>query len=162
MLKVRLGSRHNHSLVIAPHLPSPDFPSPPTDVVTRTLQVYSRCPCPPIGPFVESSFMQSSSPAPVLQPYDDLPIAIWKGTHSTSNPYPVYNFLRFHRLSLPYSACVSTCLLSLPLTALVRLFLTWAGDRKWLRKWVLFTPMAHESLSLFLLASLLLVVVRSI
>ena len=52
--------------------------------------------------------MPQSSPAPVLQPSNDLPITIWKGTRSTSNPHPVYNFLSFHRLSLPYFAFVST------------------------------------------------------
>ena len=89
-------------------LPSPDFPFPPTDVVTRPLQVYTCRPCPPTGPRVDSSLTPKSSLAPVLQPSDDLPIAIWKGTCSTSNPHPVYNFLSFHRLSLPYFAFVST------------------------------------------------------
>ena len=45
-------------------LPSPDFPSPPTDAVTRPLQVYTRRPRPPPGPFVEASSMSQSSPAP--------------------------------------------------------------------------------------------------
>ena len=52
--------------------------------------------------------MPQSSPAPVPQPFDDLPIAIQKGTHSTSNPHPVYNFLSFHHLSLPSFAFFST------------------------------------------------------
>ena len=89
-------------------LPSPDFPSPPPDVVTRLLQVYTRRPCPPTGPRVDSSLMPQSSPAPVPQPSDDLPTAIRKGTRSTSNPHLVYNFLSFHRLSLPYFPFVST------------------------------------------------------
>ena len=89
-------------------LPSPKFSSPPTDVVTRPLQVYTRCPRPPIRPLVDSSSMSPSSPGLVLQPSDDLPIAIWKGTLFTCNPHPVYNFLSFHRLSLPYFAFVST------------------------------------------------------
>ena len=89
-------------------LPSPDFPSPSTDVVTRPLQVYTHRPRPPTRPCVDSSLMPQSSPAPVPQPSDDLPIAIQKGTCSTSNPHPVYNFLSFHRLSLPYFAFVST------------------------------------------------------
>ena len=38
-------------------LPSPDFPSPPIDVVTRPLQVYTRRPRPPTGPHVDSSLM---------------------------------------------------------------------------------------------------------
>ena len=74
----------------------------------RPLQVYTHRSRPPIGPFVESSSMSQSSPAPVLQPCDDLSIAIQKGTRSTSNPHPIYNFLNFHRLSLPYIVFVST------------------------------------------------------
>ena len=88
-------------------LPSPDFPSP-TNVVTQPLQVYTRRPRPPTGPRVGLSLMPQSSPAPVLQPSNDLPIVIWKGTRSTSNTRPVYNFLSFNRLSLPYFAFVST------------------------------------------------------
>ena len=88
-------------------LPSPDFPSPPPDVVTRPLQVYTRRPHPPTRPRVDSSLMPQSSPAPVPQPSDDLPIAIRKGIRSTSNPHPDYNFLSFHSLSLPYFAFVS-------------------------------------------------------
>ena len=41
-------------------------------------------------------------------PVDDLPIALHKGTCSTRNPYPIYNFLSFHHLSPPYCAFVST------------------------------------------------------
>ena len=91
-------------------LPFPNFPSPPSDVVTRPLQVYTRCPRPRslTGPLVESSSMPQSSPTPVPQSSDDLPIVILKGTHSTSNPHHVYNFLSFHRLSLPYFVFVST------------------------------------------------------
>ena len=89
-------------------LPFPDFPSPPPDVVTRPLQVYTCRPRPPTGPRVDSSLMPLSSPAPVPQPSDDLPIAIRKGTCSTSNPHPDYNFLSLHRLFLPYFAFVST------------------------------------------------------
>ena len=82
-------------------LPSPDFPSPPIGVMTR-LQVYTRRPRPPIGPHVDSSLMPQSSHALVPQPSDDLPTAIRKGTRSTSNPHPLYNFLNFHCLSLLY------------------------------------------------------------
>ena len=89
-------------------LPSPDFPSPPTDVVTRLLQVYTRRPSPPTGPLIKLSSMSQSSPAPVLQSSDNLPITIRKGTHFTNNPHLVYNFLNFHYLSLPYFVFVST------------------------------------------------------
>ena len=95
-------------LYIPLDLPSLDFPSPPTDVVTRPLQVYTRRPRPRTWSLTESSSMPLSSPAPAPQPPDDLPIVIQKGTHSTCNPHPVYNFQSFHRLSLPYFAFVST------------------------------------------------------
>ena len=38
----------------------------------------------------------------------DLPIALRKGTRSTSNPHLIYNFLTYPRLSSPYFAFVST------------------------------------------------------
>ena len=38
----------------------------------------------------------------------DLPIALTKGTRSTSNPYPIYNFLSYHRLSSSYYSFVSS------------------------------------------------------
>ena len=82
-------------------LASPDFPFPPTDGVTRPLQVYTRHPRAPTGPLTDSSSMPSSSPALVPPSLDDLPIVIWKGTRSTCNPHHVYNFLSYHRLSLP-------------------------------------------------------------
>ena len=89
-------------------LPPPNFPSLPTDAVTRPLQVYTRRPRPPTRPLADSFSMLPSSLTPVRQPPDDLPIAIWKGIHSTCNPHLVYNFLSYHRLSLPYFAFVST------------------------------------------------------
>ena len=49
-------------------LPTPDFLSPPTDVVPRSLKVYTHR---PRSPLVESSSMSQSSPAPVPQPSDD-------------------------------------------------------------------------------------------
>ena len=89
-------------------LPSLDFLSPPIDVVTQPLQIYSRHPRPPTGPLVKASSMPLSSPTPVPQSSDDLPIVIRKGTRSTSKPHPVYNFISFQRLSLPYFAFIST------------------------------------------------------
>ena len=52
--------------------------------------------------------MPLSSPAPVPPPLDDLPNAIQKGIRSTCNSRPIYNFLSYHHLSLPYFAFVST------------------------------------------------------
>ena len=76
--------------------------------MTRPLQVYTLHPRPLTRPLIDSSSTSPSSPAPILQPLDDLPIAIWKGTCSTCNPDPVYNFLSYHLLSLPYCAFIST------------------------------------------------------
>ena len=76
--------------------------------MTRPFQVYTRRPRPPTGPRVDSSLMPQSSLALVSHPFDDLHIAIRKGTRSTTNPHPVFNFLSFHCLSLPYFAFVST------------------------------------------------------
>ena len=52
--------------------------------------------------------MTPSSMTPVLLSLVDLFIAIRKGTRSSCNSHPIYNFLTYHRLSSPYSAFVST------------------------------------------------------
>ena len=78
----------------------------------RPLQAYHRRPrvAAPL-PFekapADSLPIPSASPAPALSSPNDLPIAIRKGTRSTRNPHPIYNFLSYHRLSSPYSAFVS-------------------------------------------------------
>ena len=78
----------------------------------RPLQVYHRRPrvVAPL-PFPEAPAdslpIPSASPAPALPSPNDLPIAVRKGTRSTRNPHPIYNFLSYHRLSSPYSAFVS-------------------------------------------------------
>ena len=51
--------------------------------------------------------MAPSSTTSVLSSLIDLPITIWKGTRSSRNPYPIYNFLTYHRLSSSYSALSS-------------------------------------------------------
>ena len=52
--------------------------------------------------------MTPSSPTSVLPSSVDLPIAVRKGTRSSRNSYPIYNFLTYNHLSLPYSAFIST------------------------------------------------------
>ena len=52
--------------------------------------------------------MVRSFMAPVLPSPTDLPIVLRKGTHCSSNPHPIYNFLTYHHLSSTYSAFVST------------------------------------------------------
>ncbi|RVW60653.1 Retrovirus-related Pol polyprotein from transposon TNT 1-94 [Vitis vinifera] len=86
--------------------------SPPEAMPPRPLQVYHRRPrvVAPL-PFPEAPAdslpIPSASPAPALPSPNDLPIAVRKGTRSTHNPHPIYNFLSYHRLSSPYSAFVS-------------------------------------------------------
>nr|KYP76032.1 Retrovirus-related Pol polyprotein from transposon TNT 1-94 [Cajanus cajan] len=48
-----------------------------------------------------------SSPTPAPPTSVDLPIALRKGSRSTCNPHPIYNFLSYHRLSPTYYAFVS-------------------------------------------------------
>ncbi|RVX23666.1 Retrovirus-related Pol polyprotein from transposon RE2 [Vitis vinifera] len=113
----------------------------------RPLQVYHRRPrvVAPL-PFPEAPAdslpIPSASPAPALPSPNDLPIAVRKGTRSTRNPHPIYNFLSYHRLSSPYSAFVSAISsVSLP-RAPMKLFPIQAGDRQWWMKWLLCTLMA--------------------
>ena len=102
--------------------------------------------------------MPPSSPALVLQPPDDLPIVIRKGTHSTYNSYHVYNFLSYHCLSLPYFVFVSILsFVSIPTSTSE--VLTHLGWKQEMVEEMFFPPMAHGNLSLFLLASLILVIV---
>ncbi|RVX18320.1 Serine/threonine-protein kinase ATM [Vitis vinifera] len=110
--------RTHHSfpplLSLFPFLKSCPFPivSPPEAMPPRPLQVYHRRPrvVAPL-PFPEAPAdslpIPSASPAPALPSPHDLPIAVRKGTRSTRNPHPIYNFLSYHRLSSPYSAFVS-------------------------------------------------------
>ena len=83
---------------------SPVLPATPP----QSLQVYTRRPRTDIGPPVDSSLMAPSSTMLVLLSPTDIPIVIGKGTRSSRNPHPIYNFLTYHRLSFQYSAFVST------------------------------------------------------
>ncbi|RVW15974.1 Retrovirus-related Pol polyprotein from transposon RE2 [Vitis vinifera] len=104
-------STTSESLPVSEVLPIP-IVSPPDAMPPRPLQVYHRRPrvVAPL-PFPEAPAdslpIPSASPAPALPSPNDLPIAVRKGTRSTCNPHPIYNFLSYHRLSSPYSAFVS-------------------------------------------------------
>ncbi|RVW97585.1 Retrovirus-related Pol polyprotein from transposon TNT 1-94 [Vitis vinifera] len=105
-------STTSESLPVSEVLPIP-IVSPPEAMPPRPLQVYHRRPriVAPL-PFPEAPAdslpIPSASPAPALPSPNDLPIAVRKGTRSTTrNPHPIYNFLSYHRLSSPYSAFVS-------------------------------------------------------
>ena len=104
----------SESLPVTEVLPLPII-SPPIfdDVSSRPLQVYHRrhravVPLPFAEAPADSLPIPSASPTPALPLADNLPIALRKGNHSTSNPHPIYNFLSCHRLSSPYPAFVST------------------------------------------------------
>ena len=89
---------------------------PPTTPL-RPLQVYNRHSRTDTKPPANSSPMAPSSTTPTLPSSADLPIVIQKGTRSSRNPHPIYNFLTYHRLSSPHSAFVSTlCSVSAPKT----------------------------------------------
>ncbi|RVX17918.1 Retrovirus-related Pol polyprotein from transposon TNT 1-94 [Vitis vinifera] len=75
------------------------------DVYHRRPRVVAPLPFPEAP--ADSLPIPSASPAPALPSPNDLPIAVRKGTRSTRNPHPIYNFLSYHRLSSPYSAFVS-------------------------------------------------------
>lgn len=104
-------STTSESLPVSEVLPIP-IVSPPDAMPPRPLQVYHRRPrvVAPL-PFAEAPAdslpIPSASPTPALPSPNDLPIAVRKGTRSTRNPHPIYNFLSYHRLSSPYSAFVS-------------------------------------------------------
>lgn len=58
---------------------------------------YESCPTPEADPTTK-----------LLEENLNLPIAIRKGTRSTCNPHPIYNFLSYHRLSPSYYSFVSS------------------------------------------------------
>ena len=88
--------------------PVPDTSSVPPATPPRSLQVYTRHPRTDTKPPPNSSPMAPSSMTPVLSSPADLPIVVRKGTRSSRNPHPIYNFLTYHRLSSPYFAFIST------------------------------------------------------
>ena len=93
-----------------------DTSSVPPATPPRPLQVYTRRPRIDIGPPADSSPMAPSSTT-VLPSLADLLIVIRKGTRSSRNPHPIYNFLTYHRLSSSYSVFISTLSsISLPKT----------------------------------------------
>jgi hypothetical protein len=91
--------------------PSPPPPPPPPP----PLQIYQRRPrLPPADPQSTES-PSDSSPAPISSSTsdpptlsDDLPVTLRKGTRSTRNPHPIYNFLSHHRLSPTHCTFISS------------------------------------------------------
>ncbi|KAJ9550546.1 hypothetical protein OSB04_014591 [Centaurea solstitialis] len=120
-----------------PHVPTADNTSCP-DVDPPPLQTYHRRPRSSVhtetanvddtDPPTETT---DSSPSPVNPPdsgptNDDLPIAQRKGKCSTSNPYPIYNYINYDRLSPIFSACV-TGLASVPIPKTIKETLSHPG-----------------------------------
>ena len=92
----------SESLPVTEVLPLPII-SPPIfdDVPSQPLQVYhhrhcSVVPLPSAEAPTNSLPIPSASPTPALPFADNLPIGLRKGNRSTSNPYPIYNFLSYH------------------------------------------------------------------
>ncbi|RVW81345.1 Retrovirus-related Pol polyprotein from transposon RE2 [Vitis vinifera] len=87
---------------------------PPSDALSRHLQVYHRRHRAVAPPLFSAEVPDDSppvppiSPTPALSSTDHLPIALRKGNQSTRNPHPIYNFLSYHQLSSSYFAFVST------------------------------------------------------
>ncbi|RVW92842.1 Retrovirus-related Pol polyprotein from transposon TNT 1-94 [Vitis vinifera] len=109
----------SESLPISEVLSLP-YISPPSDGLSRPLQVYHRRHRVVAPPLSSTEVPDDSPPVPPISPTstlsstDHLPMALRKGNRSTRNPNPIYNFLSYHRLSSSYSAFVST-LSSIPL-----------------------------------------------
>ena len=122
--------------------PIPDTsPIPPT-TPPQSLQVYTHRLRTDTGPPANSSTMAPSYTTSVFSSLVDLPIAIRKGTRSSRNPHPIYNFLTYHCLSSPYSAFVST-LSSVYIPQTVHETLSHpTRNRLWLRKWLLYILVA--------------------
>ncbi|RVX01611.1 Retrovirus-related Pol polyprotein from transposon TNT 1-94 [Vitis vinifera] len=103
----------SESLPISEVLSLP-YISPPSDALSRPLQVYHRRHHAVAPPLFSAEVPDDSppvppiSPTPALSSTNHLPIALWKGNRSTRNPHPIYNFLSYHRLSSSYSVFVST------------------------------------------------------
>lgn len=80
---------------------------------TKLLQVYSRrsannhsSTLPPsntgqVDAPSDSPSTLPSSPSPIMSPELTPPIALRKGTHSSGNPHPIYNFLSYHLPIMP-------------------------------------------------------------
>ena len=85
----------------------PDISFVPPTTPPQPLQIYTHHPCIDTGPSTDSSPMAPSSPTPVLSSLADLPITVRKGSHSSRNPHPIYNFLTYHNLFSPYSVFIS-------------------------------------------------------
>ena len=110
-------SPRSHVISLPLLYPVMDTSSVPLATPPRPLQAYTHHPRIDNGPPTDSSLMAPSSTTPVLPSPANLPISIRKGTRSSYNPHPIYNFLTYHNLSSPYFVFISTLsFISLPQT----------------------------------------------
>ncbi|RZB42128.1 Retrovirus-related Pol polyprotein from transposon RE2 [Glycine soja] len=104
-----LGISHQNVNEISPSPPHPtEVASPPLLTHERRTQTVGS-PIPEASPHDSHSSSinpQAMDPASSPSSDSDWPIAIRKGTRSTRNPHPIYNFLSYHRLSPSYSSFV--------------------------------------------------------
>ena len=88
--------------------PVPNTSPVPLATPPRPLHVHTRHQHTNTGPPTDSSPLAPYFTTSVMLSPADLLIAIQKGTHSSRNPHPIYNFPTYHHLSSLYSASVST------------------------------------------------------
>ncbi|BAU03207.1 hypothetical protein VIGAN_UM041900, partial [Vigna angularis var. angularis] len=94
-------------------IPSLDH-NPPTPVSPHTEIIPHRAPMdsPPPQDNGESPTSDSSPsshpPTPPGENDSAWPIVLRKGTRSTRNPHPIYNFLSYHRMSPSYFSLLSS------------------------------------------------------
>ena len=92
--------------------PTLSFSGPPT--TTPPLLTYHRCPHPATSASIPPTQDSPDSLSPSVVPpapdskLNNLHVALRKGTRSTRNPHPIYNFLCYGRLSPSYSVFVSS------------------------------------------------------
>ena len=145
---ILLSSLHHLLLISRSYLYLTSFPFrisylSPQLLHLKPLQVYTHRLHTDTKPPNDSSPTVPSSTTSVLLSLADPPIPIQKDTCSSRNPYPIYNFLSYHRLSLLYYAFISTLSsISLPNTAHEALSHP-TRNRQWLKKWLLCILLAH-------------------
>ena len=120
-LRTHLYSLSPNLLVLMSCLYPFIYPISNTSLVTsatppRPLKVYNRHQCTNTGPSTDLSPMAPFSMTLILPSPANLPITMRKGTRSSYNPNPIYNFLNYHRLSSPYFPFVSTSSIYVPQT----------------------------------------------
>ena len=109
VLPIPMAESNSSTVSVIPsvdhHPPAPD--SPHTEIISHRAPMDS--PPPQDNGESPASDSSPSSPPPTPPGANDSawPIALRKGTRSTRNPHPIYNFLSYHRLSPSYFSLLS-------------------------------------------------------